>query len=65
MKMLQDHNAVIYGGREIVEGIEKETMLRRAATLEVVGNTAAFAASDRARAMLTGTVNISCGALVD
>jgi 3-oxoacyl-[acyl-carrier protein] reductase len=53
-------------GREaIVEGIEKETMLRRAATLEDVGNAAAFAASDRARTMTAATVNISCGALVD
>ena len=53
-------------GREaIVEGIEKETMLRRAATLEDVGDAAAFAASDRARTMTAATVNISCGALVD
>ena len=54
-------------GREeaIVEGIEKATMLRRAATLEDAGNAAAFAASDRARTMTAATVNISCGALVD
>ena len=53
-------------GREaIVEGIEKEAMLGRAATLEDVGNAAAFAASDRARTMTAATVNISCGALVD
>jgi 3-oxoacyl-[acyl-carrier protein] reductase len=53
-------------GREaIVEGIEKETMLGRAATLEDVGNAAAFAASDHARTMTAATVNISCGALVD
>ncbi len=53
-------------GREaIVEGIEKETMLGRAATLEDVGNAAAFAASERARTMTAATVNISCGALVD
>ena len=53
-------------GREaIVEGIEKETMLGRAATLEDVGNAAAFAASNRARTMTAATVNISCGALVD
>jgi 3-oxoacyl-[acyl-carrier protein] reductase len=49
----------------IVEGIEKETMLGRAATLEDVGNAAALAASDRARTMTAATVNISCGALVD
>ena len=53
-------------GRDaIVEGIEKETMLGRAATLEDVGNAAAFAASDLARTMTAATVNISCGALVD
>jgi 3-oxoacyl-[acyl-carrier protein] reductase len=53
-------------GREaIVEGIEKETMLGRAATLEDVGNATAFAASDWARTMTAATVNISCGALVD
>jgi 3-oxoacyl-[acyl-carrier protein] reductase len=55
-----------FNGREaIVEGIEKETMLGRAATLEDVGNAAAFAASDRVRTMTAATVNISCGALVD
>ena len=55
-----------FNGREaIVEGIEKATMLRRTATLEDVGNAAAFAASDRARTMTAATVNISCGALVD
>ena len=53
------------GSEAIVEGIEKETMLGRAATLEDVGNAAAFAASDRARTMTAATVNISCGALVD
>jgi 3-oxoacyl-[acyl-carrier protein] reductase len=55
----------VNGGEAIVEGIEKETMLGRAATLEDVGNAAAFAASDRARTMTAATVNISCGALVD
>lgn len=40
-------------------------MLGRAATLEDVGNVAAFVASDRARAMTGATANISCGALVD
>jgi 3-oxoacyl-[acyl-carrier protein] reductase len=53
-------------GREaIVEGIEKLTMLGRAATLEDVGNVAAFVASDRARTMTAATVNISSGALTD
>ena len=49
----------------IVEDIEKATMLGRAATLEDVGNVAAFVASDRARSMTAATANISCGALVD
>jgi 3-oxoacyl-[acyl-carrier protein] reductase len=49
----------------IVGDIEKQTMLGRAATLEDVGNAAAFAASDRARSMTAATVNISCGALID
>jgi 3-oxoacyl-[acyl-carrier protein] reductase len=55
-----------FDGRErIIEGIEKETMLGRTATLEDVGNVAAFVASDRARTMTAATANISCGALVD
>jgi NAD(P)-dependent dehydrogenase (short-subunit alcohol dehydrogenase family) len=55
-----------FEGREaIVAGIEQQTMIGRAASLEDVGNAAAFAASDRARTMTAATVNISCGALVD
>jgi 3-oxoacyl-[acyl-carrier protein] reductase len=55
-----------FEGRDaIVEGIEKETMLGRAATLEDVGEVAAFVASDRARTMTAATVNVSSGALVD
>jgi 3-oxoacyl-[acyl-carrier protein] reductase len=53
------------GRRAIVDQIEGQTMLGRAATLEDVGNAAAFAASDWARTMTAATVNISCGALVD
>jgi 3-oxoacyl-[acyl-carrier protein] reductase len=53
-------------GREaIVAGIEQQTMLGRAATLEDVGFVAAFVASDRARTMTAATVNVSAGALVD
>ncbi|MBJ7597479.1 SDR family oxidoreductase [Candidatus Nephthysia bennettiae] len=53
-------------GREtIASGIEKLTMLGRVATLEDVGNVAAFVASDRARTMTAATVNISAGALID
>jgi 3-oxoacyl-[acyl-carrier protein] reductase len=53
-------------GREpIVADIERQTMLGRAATLEDVGNVAAFVASDRARTMTAATVNVSSGALID
>jgi 3-oxoacyl-[acyl-carrier protein] reductase len=55
-----------FEGREaIVELIEGQTLLGRAATLEDVGNAAAFAASDWARTMTAAIVNVSCGALVD
>jgi 3-oxoacyl-[acyl-carrier protein] reductase len=50
---------------EIIEMTEKATMLGRAATLEDVGNAAAFAASDWGRTMTAATINVSCGALVD
>jgi 3-oxoacyl-[acyl-carrier protein] reductase len=49
----------------VVKDIEDATMLGRTATLEDVGNVAAFIASDRARTMTAATVNISCGTLVD
>lgn len=55
-----------FPGRErIVSDIENTTMLGRAATLEDVGNAAAFAASDWGRTMTAATVNVSCGALID
>jgi 3-oxoacyl-[acyl-carrier protein] reductase len=55
-----------FEGRDaIVEGIEAQTLLGRAATLEDVGNTAVFAASDKARAMTAATINVSSGALID
>ena len=49
----------------ITESIVKETQLKRAATLEDVGNVAAFVASDLARTITSTEVNISCGAIVD
>ena len=55
----------VEGRERIVGDIETMTMLGRAATLEDVGNVAAFVASDRARTMTAATANISCGALVD
>ena len=55
-----------FEGREkIVQMIEGQTLLGRAATLEDVGNAAVFAASDWARSMTAAIVNVSCGALVD
>jgi 3-oxoacyl-[acyl-carrier protein] reductase len=55
-----------YGRKaQIAEEIEQATMLGRAATLADVGNAAAFAASDRGRAMTAATINVSCGTLVD
>ena len=53
------------GGRELTAMIEGQTLLGRAATLDDVGNAAAFAASDWARSMTAAILNISCGALVD
>jgi 3-oxoacyl-[acyl-carrier protein] reductase len=55
-----------FEGRDaIAELIEGQSLLGRAATLEDVGNVAAFVASDRARSMTAATVNVSCGALID
>ena len=53
------------GRNQIVEMIEGQTLLGRAATLEDVGNAAAFAASDWARSVTAAIVNVSCGALID
>jgi 3-oxoacyl-[acyl-carrier protein] reductase len=53
------------GREEIIAGIVKSTLLNRAATLEDVGNVAAFVASDKARTMTAATANISAGALID
>jgi 3-oxoacyl-[acyl-carrier protein] reductase len=57
--------AAMEGREPIVAEIERLTMLGRAATLEDVGNVAAFVASDRARTMTAATVNLSCGSLID
>ena len=53
------------GAEQITKMIADQTLLGRAATLEDVGNAAAFAASDRARSMTAAIVNVSCGALID
>jgi 3-oxoacyl-[acyl-carrier protein] reductase len=49
----------------ITEMLEGATLLGRTATLEDVGDVAAFVASDRGRTMTAATVNVSCGALID
>jgi 3-oxoacyl-[acyl-carrier protein] reductase len=55
-----------FPGRDQIEReIDDATMLGRAATLEDVGQVAAFVASDRARSMTAATANISAGTLVD
>jgi 3-oxoacyl-[acyl-carrier protein] reductase len=53
------------GAEEIIEMIEAQSLLGRAATLEDVGNAAAFAASDRARPVTAAIINVSAGALID
>ncbi len=53
------------GREEIAEGMAAQTLLGRAATLEDVGHTAAFAASDSARSMTAATINVSGGTLID
>jgi NAD(P)-dependent dehydrogenase (short-subunit alcohol dehydrogenase family) len=50
---------------KIAEMIEGQSLLGRAATLEEIGNVAAFVASDRARSMTAATVNVSAGSLID
>jgi len=50
---------------QIEDGIVANTMLRRAATLEDVGNAAVFAASDWARTVTASKINITCGGCVD
>jgi 3-oxoacyl-[acyl-carrier protein] reductase len=51
-----------FAGRQaIVDDITGRTMLGRAATLEDVGNVAAFAASDQARSITAAAINITCG----
>jgi 3-oxoacyl-[acyl-carrier protein] reductase len=55
-----------FEGREsIVDLIASQTLTGRPATLDDVGNAAAFAASDLARPMTAATINVSAGALID
>jgi len=53
------------GMEAVVNDIVEGTMLKRAATLEDVGNVAVFAASDWARTMTATALNITCGSVVD
>jgi 3-oxoacyl-[acyl-carrier protein] reductase len=55
-----------FEGRDAIVGdIVGRTMLGRAATFEDVGNVAAFAASDKARAITATAINITAGSEVD
>ncbi len=49
----------------IAASIERSTLLGRPATLEDVGNVAAFVASDRARTITGASINISAGTFLD
>jgi 3-oxoacyl-[acyl-carrier protein] reductase len=53
------------GREDIVRDIAAAAHLNRTATLEDVGNVAAWIASDKAGAITDATVNISSGAIVD
>jgi 3-oxoacyl-[acyl-carrier protein] reductase len=57
--------ADFHGRDASTDAIERATLLGRTATLQDVGDVAAFVASDRARTMTAATVNVSAGALVD
>jgi 3-oxoacyl-[acyl-carrier protein] reductase len=53
------------GRAQLTKSLDDLTMLGKAATLEDVGNVAAFVVSDQARTMTAATVNVSAGALID
>jgi shikimate 5-dehydrogenase len=57
-----------HGGTEgrdaLVESLVGTTLLGRGATLEDVGNVAAFVASDGARTITASAINITCGAII-
>jgi enoyl-[acyl-carrier-protein] reductase (NADH) len=53
------------GMQPIIAATVEGTMLKRAATLEDVGNVAVFAASDWARTMTATALNITGGAVPD
>jgi 3-oxoacyl-[acyl-carrier protein] reductase len=54
-----------FEGRDaLVESLVALTLLGRGATLEDVGNVAAFVASDMARTITASAINITCGAII-
>jgi enoyl-[acyl-carrier-protein] reductase (NADH) len=53
------------GAAEITRMMERQTLLGRAASLEEIGDVAAFAASDRARSITAAIINVSSGSLID
>jgi 3-oxoacyl-[acyl-carrier protein] reductase len=54
-----------FEGRDgLIESLVAPTLLGRGATLEDVGNVAAFAASDHARTITASAINITCGAII-
>jgi 3-oxoacyl-[acyl-carrier protein] reductase len=55
----------VRGRDAIAASIERSTLLGRPATLEDVGNVAAFVASDRARTITGASINISAGTFLD
>jgi 3-oxoacyl-[acyl-carrier protein] reductase len=50
---------------ELIAWLQRETMLNRLTSLDEVGNTAAFLASDRASAVTASAANLSCGSVLD
>jgi 3-oxoacyl-[acyl-carrier protein] reductase len=53
-----------FEGRDaLVESLVEPTLLGRGATLDDVGNVAAFVASDKARTITASAINITCGAI--
>ena len=52
------------GRDELVASLVEPTLLGRGATLDDVGNVAAFAASDHARTITASAINITCGAII-
>jgi len=50
---------------EVIAGMREQTILRRLATLDELGQVATFMASDGAGPMTATFANITCGAILD